>query len=103
MRHAKQESSRIPFAKTNAWPPTDGTVRSGALAGTGEAAREGPRICRSAAKVNAAVARTQTRTTTSARGRSAPSRIVIPSAPSGGIVIPLPGEKDDGVGGVLTG
>src|SRR5205814_4423850 len=97
MCQANPESSRMPLAKTKAWPSTAGTVSWGAWTGVGLDAREGPRICRTAASVNAAVARTQTTTTTSARGKSAPSRMVFPSAPSGGGVIPLPGEKDDGV------
>src|SRR5436190_2676402 len=101
MCQANPESSRMPLAKTKAWPSTAGTVSSGAWAGVGLEVREGPRIWRSAASVNAAVAKTQTTTTTSARGRSAPSRMFIPSAPSGGSVIPLPGEKDDGVVGRL--
>src|SRR3989454_9334555 len=87
----------MPLAKTKACPVTDGTVSSGACAAAGFGFGAAPMICvLSAANVKAAVPSTQARAITTARGKSVPSRMVIPSEPNGGVVIPLPGEQDNG-------
>src|SRR4051812_32725447 len=88
----------MPLAKTKACPVTEGTVSSGACAAAGSGFGVEPMICvLSAANVKAAVPSTHTRAITTARGNSVPSRIPIPSEPNGGVVIPLPGEQDDGI------
>src|SRR2546423_6599432 len=87
----------MPLANTKACPVTDGTDSSGACAAAGFGFGAAPIIwVLSAANVKAAVPSTQARAITTARGKSVPSRMPIPSEPNGGVVIPLPGEQDDG-------
>src|SRR5689334_21918258 len=90
----------MPFAKTKAWPVTEGTFSSGACAAAGFGLGAEPMSwVWSAANVKAAVPSTHARAITTAGGNSVPNRMFNPSEPNGGVVIPLPGEEDDRAGG----
>src|SRR5690349_7972433 len=90
----------MPFAKTKACPVTDGTVSSGACAAAGFGFGVEPiSWVWSAAKVKAAVPSTQARATTTAGGNRVPNRMLHPSEPNGGVVIPLPGEQHGRIAG----